>query len=504
MKEKNLIVLFVILAVLIGLVFVKKTLEKDVPMTEEIIDIIAPSVSAEAVNEIVLMLGNGRNDDDAAADEGGGDEKEEEDKGQGTGGEEAQAVVRLVREGDRWKDITRYGVYANEKTISSALDKLDQLKGELRSNKADILEDFGIEEAQAFNIQLRRSDGQAVHILVGMKKAGYQNNFVRLQGANAVYLVNEDLLATFGVRGEGDGQSLDTKQWADQRIAHMEVDHVVGVSISQTVDGRQEQVIKLRQATVDDQKKWQSAIPYDFTLDATKIKKIAENLNNIYARDVIAPDTQGVYDSPGWVGTFTLEDGETVQIVRGAKDSDGQNYYVKQEGAAYHFLVPVSSFDSREKQQGDIFVNNPLHLEENTVQSIMVEDLNGKKEFFAVKKRPSPTEGVSSEGKADDQTSSPEEIWESSTGENVNIAKIRDIINQIKAFNLETVPPPAVSLSNVMTLSLTGEGEAQKYMISKDFKWENGKECHILKVSGGAQGYCISKSQVTALQNALP
>ena len=504
MKEKNLIVMFVILAVVIGLVFVKKTTKKSIQTAEESVDVIAPAVNATEVSEISLMLVRGG---DTVVGEGTGEGQENG----GKDGQEAKAgdgtnrdFVSLVKEGGRWKDMTQFGVYATDSNISWALDKLDQLKGELRSNKANILGDYGIKEEQALNIKLKRNDGQIVHVLVGTEKAGYQNSFVRLQDSNAVYMVDENLLATFGVRDEGEEQILDTKKWADKRIAQLNVDDITGISITQTVNGAQEKVIDLRQETVDETKKWQSSIPYDFNLNANKIKNIAENLNNTYAREIIAPDTSGVYDEPGWVGTFTLADGQTVTIVRGNKGGDSQDYYVMQEGAAYQYLVPVSSFDSREQQQGDIFASNPLKVEEKTVGAIVVEDLESKKQFSAVKKTPVHTEETPSPGESGGQEASKEDVWESPAGESIDVAKVRDIISQISAFNLEAVPQPAVSLSNELTLSITGEEGTKQYTVSKDIKLDSGKECQYLKVGSSAQGYCVAKSQVTALKNALP
>ena len=123
-------------------------------------------------------------------------------------------------------------------------------------------------------------------------------------------------------------------------------------------------------------------------------------------------------------------------------------------------------------------------------------------------KEPGPLDGGGGDryrgGDAGGQEASKEDVWESPAGESVDAAKVRDIINQISAFNLEAVPLPAASLANAMTLNITGEEGAKQYTVSKDVKLDNGKECHFLKAGAGAQGYCVSKSQVTALKNALP
>ena len=79
MREKNLIILCIIFAVLIGLFFFKKSIKPQVPTTEEIVDIIEPSVTIDNIQEIALRLGNGKDGD-----------------------EENPKNVHLVKEGDRW------------------------------------------------------------------------------------------------------------------------------------------------------------------------------------------------------------------------------------------------------------------------------------------------------------------------------------------------------------------------------------------------------------------
>ena len=183
MNKKSLIIVCVIFAVLIGLVFVKKSVKPGIPTTEEIVDIIASSINVDDFSEIVLRIGDGSTED-----------------------KDKPKNVHLVKEGDQWIVKTRYGVYANDKTITSLLDKLDQLKGELRSDKKGLLSDYGIGDDEGVHVELRRGDAEDIHIIIGIQKAGYQNNFVRLGETNAVYIVNENLLGAFGVRGEEEDQ----------------------------------------------------------------------------------------------------------------------------------------------------------------------------------------------------------------------------------------------------------------------------------------------------------
>ena len=481
MNKKSLIILCIVFAILVGLVFVKKSIKPKIPTTEEIVDIIVPSVNIDGLSDIVLRLGGAQAEDDG-------------DLGN----------VHLAKENGEWIVKTRYGVHANEKTITPVLEKLDQLKGELRSDKKGLFSDYGIGDDEGVHVELRQGEAKNIHVVVGTHKVGYQNNFVRFGGTNAVYVVNENLLGTLGVIGEGEDQKLDTTKWVDKRIAHLAADDIIGVAITQAVNGSQETVMDIRKKLVGENKKWQSVKPYAFGLSAAKIKSMVEKFNGTYARDVIAPDVSGVFDVPGWTGTFTLESGGEVKLVRGAKDEEEKNYYVKQEGAGYFYLVSVSTFDNREKQQGDIFASNPLKVEEGNVDGIEIHDLDSKKKFSVLKMSPPAAVDASAGDDVEDPEAKEEVVWQTPDGEAVETSKVKEMITKIKDMNLEAVSSSVSSPKGALTMSFTKNGETQKYTISKDAALENGKECHFLRLIGADQDYCVSKAHVTALQNILP
>ena len=482
MNKKSLIILVVIFVILIALVFVKKNMKPQVPTTEEITDIIASTVVLDNLSGIAIRLGDGETQDD----------------------EKPRNVGLSKDDTGQWVVGSFYDVYANENTVKSLVEKLDQLQGELRSNKKGVLGDYGIGDDNGAHVELRSQDGKNINVVVGTEKSGFRNNFVRLAGSNAVYVVNENLLADLGVRDlpeeEGGGQKLDVQKWVDKRITHLKVDDVVGMVITQSVDGTEETIMDIRKMTVDDKKKWQSVIPYAFNLNASKIKDKLDKWNSTYARDVIAPNVEGVFDAPDWTAVFTMENSDQITLVRGAKDAEEKNYYMKLEGVGYYYLVPVSTFENREKQLGDIFAGNPLDVTEDNIETLAVNDIEGKKKFRAVKK---PPEETAEEGSSEEKPKE-EYVWQGSDGETVERSKVQKVINKIKDMKLEVVLGPVSSPKGAVTLDVTKDGATQKYTISQDVKLDNGKECHIFKAGGDDQDYCASKSQVTALKKALP
>jgi len=126
MREKNLVILCIVFAILIGLAYFKKSIKPQVSTTEEISDIIEPSISSDGLIGITIRLGDGQSDD-----------------------VDKPKNVLLAKEDDRWIVKTQFGVRARDQVITILLEKLDQLKGELRSNRKKILIDYGIDDDQA-------------------------------------------------------------------------------------------------------------------------------------------------------------------------------------------------------------------------------------------------------------------------------------------------------------------------------------------------------------------
>jgi hypothetical protein len=382
------------------------------------------------------------------------------------------------------------------------LEKLDQLQGELRSDNKGILADYGIDNERAVHVQLQRPDADYIDVVVGTQKAGYQNNFVRMGGSNAVYVVNENLLAALGVRGEDEDQKLDTDTWIDKRIAHLEPNDVVGVAITEGNGGTERIAVDIKRELVDEKKQWKSAITYDFGLSVSKIKSMIEAFNNTYAQDVVAPDEEGVFDAPGWTALFTLANGDQVKLVRGEEKPEGK-YYVKLDGAGYFYQIATSTFNSRKDQQGNIFADNPIKADEKSISEVEIRDLVNAKKFHALKKAPEEAQGVAGE-KADKPADPKEDLWETPGGETVELTKVRDIINKIQGIGLEAVLQPEASIDEAMVMRITKDGIVTEYKISKDLKLGTGKECHFLRVNGNTQSYCAAKPPISALQNILP
>ncbi|HPF69953.1 MAG TPA: DUF4340 domain-containing protein [Candidatus Krumholzibacteria bacterium] len=116
-------------------------------------------------------------------------------------GEEPDIVV-LEKGPDGWIVPSCWNARASRTKIDGLLKVLSGLQGEFRSDREDVLADYGLGPADAVTIRVRDAQGAEVASLdVGTAPAGARGQFVRRPGSNAVYVSGTGVLAPLGLYG---------------------------------------------------------------------------------------------------------------------------------------------------------------------------------------------------------------------------------------------------------------------------------------------------------------
>lgn len=480
MKFKNLIILLVVFVVLIGIVFVKKGMEPTVPTTEERADIITPSLSLENITEAVFRFG-------LPAGQAG----------------TTETKVHLIKEEGRWKVKSLYGVYADENVLTAFLNKLDGLQGELRSNEAGLLADYGIADESGIHIVLSRDGAAVAHLVVGSKRSGSLANFIRLEGKNEVYVVEDDLLAEFGLWGEPKAENFNTDKWFDKQVVRFEPKDVTVFKISEIRQGAEKTWLDVELKTIDDKTKWESPIPYAFGLSAAKIKNQLQNLRNIRVSKVVAADIPDAFGDPSWKVGWKLEDGREGMLVRGNKDKEGYHYYVKM-AEDHYFLVPVSAFDNFVRNSGDILTANPLEIKDEGIAKVEIQDVTAKKKFSAARAVKAVTETGAMAEAVKKEEGKEGAAWKTPGGEDVEKGKVEDIIQKFKNMNLSLAFTDEVPANSALIVKLS-EGEGMKtYTLTGNKAMDGGRDCHFLRIGNDPSAYCYLKSDIENFKNVIP
>lgn len=475
MKLRSLIILLAAFIALVSVVFVKRGMEPPVPTTEEMADIVPSSLNLENLHEVVFRFGA------------------------------TETHVHLIKEEGHWKVKSLYDVSADENALAAFLKKIDTLQGEWRSSDAGLFEDYGIADASGVHIVLSREGGAVVHLVVGLKRAGWPANFIRHRDKNEVYLVGEDLLAEFGLWAEPKAEDFNTEKWMDKQIVRFEPQDVTAFQIVETRQGVEKMWLDLALKTDDDKTKWESALSYAFGLSAAKIKNQLQNLLNLRAFKVVAADTTGAFGDSFWRVELKLRDGRQIALLRGSKDKEGSHYYVK-VAEDYDFLVPVPVFDNLVRNSGDIFIANPLEITEEGIAGVEIQDVTAKKKFSAVKAAKAAT-GVGEMTEADEsEEGKASAVWKTPGGTDIDNGQVEGMIQKLKNMNLSLAFTDEAPANTALLVKL-GEGEGVKtktYAFSESKAMDGGRECHFLRISGDPHAYCCLKGDVDNFKSAVP
>ncbi len=116
-------------------------------------------------------------------------------------GAEPEAVV-LEAGPDGWRVRSAWNARASRERIDGLLKALADLSGEYRSDKREVLADYGLAADAAVTIRAFGKDGREVLALeVGNRPEGAAGNFVKLPGKDEVYITPSGVLSQLGIYG---------------------------------------------------------------------------------------------------------------------------------------------------------------------------------------------------------------------------------------------------------------------------------------------------------------
>lgn len=463
MKLKNLIILGIILIGLVTAIFLKKAAAPEIPIKEELYDMIQAPLNLETISscEVILTRVSGA-------------------------GEKDKTELKFKKEGDNWVIANVYNARADEKRFSEFIEKLDNLKGEFRSDKPELFEDYGITDADSLLIIVRGETGdELARLMVGTKKPDWAHNFVRKANSSSVYITEDNFLALFGFWDRVEPEKFDKKRWLNTDIINFDPDEVAFINISEQMGDREKETsLDLTREFSGGEKKWKTADDYSFGLDQDKIKEYLGSIKNIKASEVVDPEEPGHFDSRPRRLTIGKNNGEQIVVTRGRKQENGNGGYVKVAGEKYDFLVPGSVFNSLEKNTADFFAKNIFELKEENIKELNINDIEKRKKYTAIKSREKG-------------------LWKTKKGALIDKTKIEDVIQSIDSIKVKMVTDGEVPKKNILTYIVTKtDGRIWNLEISEEITIA-GKQYHLLKIEGDPQKYYIESNNIEVLRAIL-
>ncbi len=162
MKTKQIVILAIILAVLVGGIFWKQRQKPAEFVTEEYT---ALHLSFDAGKATKIEISKGK------------DEK----------------AAILVKKDGQWTIANFLNARADRQKIDGLLKAVQEAKGELRGKDKSLFKDFGITDEGAYRLNILDSNDKPLFaLLLGTKKPAADSVFLRKGGSDLVYLTTAD------------------------------------------------------------------------------------------------------------------------------------------------------------------------------------------------------------------------------------------------------------------------------------------------------------------------
>lgn len=246
-------------------------------------------------------------------------------------GAQPEAVV-LAAGPDGWVVESAWGSRANRERIDALLSTLGGLAGEYRSDRPEVLPDYGLDEAGAVTIRAFGRSGEPLLALdVGRRPQGGQGNFVRLPGQDEVYLTQAGVLAQLGIYGEPQAPAarhfLELQAVQEERVA------VDAIRLRDGAGTREYLKVFAPPAAAGADSAAQAAVRATWEWKAgagargptpakSKVDAVLGSLVSVRATDVADPNlpaaTYGL-DAPAREATLVLADGRQIVLEFGAE-----------------------------------------------------------------------------------------------------------------------------------------------------------------------------------------
>ncbi len=453
MRFKNLVFFFIVLAVLLAVVFIKRITRPKVPTAEQWADIVPQSVNNDNITDCLISLG--------------------------------EKQVHLLKKDNNWFIDDKQKVYADKVKINFLLGQIDSLQGELRSDEGSILADYGISNKQGVHIQLKNKAKEICHIVIGTKKAGWKKNFVRLNSSNAVYIADGDMLSALGLYGDIESENLKPDQWLDKQILHFAQDKIKSVKLEKGKD----MFMNIEKAADDKNSEWKTIKDYSQKIDQSKITGFLKLLSELRAGSFASAEESKKFKSSSWKMSIGLDDGTAIILERGQQKSG--NYYLKVSDKDYLFKIPEYTLNRIDQTDGDFFTNNPLDIKQKDIEQIMINDAENKKEISLFKQT------------ADKDKENKTAGWVSDQGIVFKENEVNDFLKSIEKLRMHTISRKTKNAGKALIVRFKTKDSSLKITIEKDTDFDNWKQMHYLTVKGDPNVYFIDKNHMSALKTAV-
>src|SRR3989338_256023 len=314
---------------------------------------------------------------DAAKTEKGKEAKSATPSAESEKPKEVVEQVELIKTDGQWKIPGKWDSKADAERIKRLFKSLSELKGEERGSSEDLYGDFGIKDEQALHVVLYSGSNEALHLLFGQKKAGFQDFFVRKTGSNSVYLASGSLLSDLGIYGEIKDAELKADSWLDLKLLGLKPESIKKIEIKEKGKG----------------KDWREiGVNLPFEKDEAKIKDYFARVANLRATGVEDPgglkEKVFGFEAPEVEAKITDMENKTITITVGAaKKESSSDSYLQVSGTPQVYTASRYALETFSVNEATLVKANPLGIDKENLESLVVH--TASKEYVLSPKKDS-------------------------------------------------------------------------------------------------------------------
>ena len=269
-----------------------------------------------------------------------------------SGDDSSKIKLRKTNSG-AWVVELPFSARARKGTIDSLLKDLTSIRGEMRSESKNVLQDFKLDEKQSIHVLLKGGDKEISHILLSPLRPGGTVNFVRSQQSDRVVATDTDILGDLGIYSKE--ALLDPKIFFDLKILQLDIAKVNSFKLSPSVGA---QLNFVKQKNEKDKGETWALEPADNSveIDKTKVDNFLSQLANLYAAQAVDPKgaEYGIKEDASWI-SISMIDGadkplETNLFISAAADKEKKIYLkVLPDGNFYRLMESQISQLSKDR-----------------------------------------------------------------------------------------------------------------------------------------------------------
>jgi len=255
-----------------------------------------------------------------------------------------------------WVLTNEYNTLAKQSDVQKLIDDLHNVGGSIRGESADLYDSFDITDEKALQIEFYdREDNKLLHVYVGKGGASGKECFMRIAGSPVTYLAYDNFLSRFAVWNAAPEKKLATDRWLDLSLCEISSNDMSSFKI---IDGKKTYEFANELAPSEDsltlpERVWAQVSPQKGPeLETNKIRGLSSSLAGLRARGVVNPANSGKngLDKPKCSIIVTGNSGNQITIKFSNPIGDDEERYAEVSGRDSVYKIDKGTYER-------IFVN---------------------------------------------------------------------------------------------------------------------------------------------------